>query len=332
MAEGSATSFVFDSEAFHEEDRFDAYRQLYAGGSDVEVTGPGFRARVEAQRLGRLLLFERRLNGVSHERTPRRVRGDGFEHFTLQLNLSGRLLAEVPEGTRQVAPGEIIVFDMTRPQRTQAENVHFLTFSVAPDVVEAACPNAFNLHGRILSGPQAGILADLMVSLVRRRISEEPKSTAGAVQMFHHALALALNTDQVPPPEGAGEALQRVKLLIEGHLARRDLSPAWLARTAGLSRTRLYDLFKPVGGISRYIQKRRAARLRTLLARPETRGLGIGNLALQAGFASESHATRTFSEHFGISPGQHRRALDRIELTGRPDEAQCLAEWVRTLY
>lgn len=332
MAEGSSTSFVFDSEAFDREDSFEAYRQLYAGGSDVEITGPEFRAHVEAQRLGRLLLFERRLNDVSHERSPGRVRGDGFEHFTLQMNLSGRLLAEVPEGTRQVAPGEIIIFDMTRLQRTRIENAHFLTFSVAPDIVEAVSPDTSGLHGRVLSGPQAGILADLMVSFVRRRIAEEPKSVSGAMQMFHHALALALDADRVRPPEGAGEAMQRVKLLIESRLDQRNLSPAWLARNAGLSRTRLYELFKPVGGISRYIQKRRASRLRALLARPELRGLGIGNLAFKAGFASESHAIRTFSEHFGVSPGQHRRALEPIDLTEGPEQVRDLAEWVRSLY
>jgi AraC-like DNA-binding protein len=254
-----------------------------------------------------------------------------MEHFTLQLNLSGQLIAEVPSGIRNVAPGEIILFNMTRPQRTILKNAHLLTFSVSPEVVEAASPDAANLHGAVLSGPKSGLLADFMVSLVRRRIADEADAISGATLMFHQALAMALNGQGVALSGNSDDALQRVKLLIESRLTARELSPEWLARNAGLSRTRLYDLFKPAGGISRYIQKRRASRLRALLTRPETRNLPVGTLALQAGFASESHAIRTFSEHFNISPGQHRRAVLQLSPARQASAHEEFDDWIKAL-
>ncbi|NDW06149.1 helix-turn-helix domain-containing protein [Jiella pacifica] len=300
--------FLFDAQKVVSTDRFEAYRGLYASGSDVALAGGDFRARVEVQKLGRLVMFDRHLNDVVHERTVRRVKADGFEHFTLQLNLSGRLLAELPDGSVEVGPGEIIVFDMTRPQRTQAQSAHFLTFSVARDVIEAASLKAFALHGTVLTGARAGILADLMRSFVRHRIGEQPDSSGAATRMFREALAMALGgAETASPPDG--DSLSRVRLLIEHHLPASDLSPAWIARKAGLSRTRLYELFKPIGGISAYVQARRTARLRALLGRPENRMRSVGHLAFQAGFAAESHAIRLYKRQFGETPGQHRRNL-----------------------
>lgn len=331
MAAGSTTPTVFDCREFDRSDRFEAYRQLYAAGSTVEPAGPRFRARVDVQRLDRLVLFERRLRGVTHARSAQRIRRDGFEHFTLQLNHVGRICADVPGGTRDVAPGQIILFDSTQPQLTRIEQAHFLTFSVARDLVEAASSRTAGLHGRVLSGPQAGLLADLMTSLVRRRIADEPEAASGAVRMFREALTLALNADHLPDPEGPDDAFQRVKVLIEHHLSRRELSPAWLANRAGLSRTRLYDVFKTAGGISRYIQQRRAARLRALLRRPDMRHFNVGDLSLQVGFASESHASRTFSEHVGLSPGQYRRTVQEAGNAAPLGRPPSFADWIEAL-
>ncbi|WAP71021.1 helix-turn-helix domain-containing protein [Jiella pelagia] len=312
MNERLSPSFLFDAQEMAGADRFEAYRGLYASGSDVSLAGADFRARVEVQKLGRLVMFERHLNDVTHERTPRRVRADGFEHFTLQLNLSGRLLADLPEGPLEVGPGEIVVFDMTRPQRTRASGAHFLTFSVARDVMEAASLSAFTLHGTLLTGGQAGILADLMRSFVRHRVAEQPDSAGAATRMFREALAMALGAAEASSSPG-GDSLARVRLLIEHHLAASELSPVWIARKAGLSRTRLYELFKPIGGIAAYVQARRTARLRALLGRPENGMRSVAQLAFQAGFAAESHAIRLYKRRFGETPGHHRRQLQDLQ-------------------
>ena len=326
MNERLAPSFLFDAQKVTGTDRFEAYRGLYASGSDVSLAGTDFQARVEVQKLGRLVMFERHLNDVAHERTARRVRTDGFEHFTLQLNLSGRLLAELPEDSLEVGPGEIIVFDMTRPQRTRAQSAHFLTFSVGRDIIEAASLGAFTLHGTVLAGARAGILADLMRSFVRHRIGEQPDGTGAATRMFREALTMALGGAETSSPSD-GDSLSRIRLLIEHHLSASDLSPAWIARKAGLSRTRLYELFKPIGGISAYVQARRTARLRALLGRPENRARSVGHLAFQAGFAAESHAIRLYKRQFGETPGQHRRNLQDPQQP-RPAAGSGFHSWI----
>ena len=92
----------FSTETMRPADRFEAYRSLYAGGTDAIRLGAQFSARLEARPLGEMVAFERWLDHVGHERTMRRIRQDGFEHFVMQLNLSGRLVAhagDVPFAT-----------------------------------------------------------------------------------------------------------------------------------------------------------------------------------------------------------------------------------------
>lgn len=323
------SSFHFDSSTLLPDQGFDAYRDLYAGGSDVDLCGPDFQARVEARKLGKLVIFDRKLNGVSHERTARRAGVDGFQHFTLQLNLSGTLLAQTPDATISVNPDEVVLFDMTKPQKTQLTNCHLLTFSVAPDMIDIMDRDSEYLHGTVLNGPSAAILSDLMKSLARNNV-ESDKVATRVTQMFRQALALALETGDRSTPRDSAEALDRVKLLVNAHVSDRDLSPEWIAKKASLSRTRLYDLFKPVGGISRYVQRARAGKLRQLLARPEFSRLSVGALCLQAGFASESHGIRTFSEFFEMSPGQYRKQLGAV--FGGADKASGdFDSWIRAL-
>jgi AraC-like DNA-binding protein len=297
---------VFDSAAFAGSQGFDAYRALYQGGSDVTRSGPAFLARLEAQRLGRLVMFDRQLNDVTHARGPDRVRADGFEHFTLQLVLEGRLLVETPEHRVIVGPDQMILFDLTRPQETRAENAHYLTFSVPRDMIEAATLRSFALHGAVLSA-RAGLLADLMISLVTRRVAEGDGLTAAAMTMFEHALAAALGADA--PVSGSKDNLQRARLVIEQSLSSRGLTPDTIAQATSLSRSALYELFRPWGGVSRYVQTRRAARLRSLLGRSENRARSIAALSYEAGFAAESHASRVYKGEYGETPGQRRQHL-----------------------
>lgn len=325
------TSFVFDSAALQPQDSFDAYRDLYAGGSDVSTNGHGFRGWVKASRLGKLVMFERKLNDVAHERSLRRASADGFEHFTLQLNLSGQLQVETPNATRSVAAGDIVLFDTTQAQRTLMTDCHYVTFSVAADLVSTLDTDARNLHGTVLNGGNAFILADLMASLVRRPLQHDMAAAGRVTQMFRQALAMALDTSNTAQPKDPNDAVERVRLLIDAHIADRNLSPEWLSKKANLSRTRLYDLFKSAGGISRHIQKARATKLRQLLARPDMGRFSVGTLCHQVGFASESHAIRTFSDLFAMSPGQYRRQLSETQAAKDSKSAADFDGWIRAL-
>lgn len=333
MPQSPSSRFAFDSAAIEEGDAFERYHDLYAGGSDVQRAGPCFRARFEAQRLGSLVLFDRHLHDVAHERTVARVSGDGFSHFTLQLLVSGRMVVERGGEVGEIRPGEIVLFDLTRPQRTTAIDAHLLTFSVPREIVERTSVLVEGLHGRILATPQSGLLADVMVSMVRHQLGALSSEPAPVIAVLEAALGLALRVEDATLLRARNEAAahERIRLVVEANLARRELDPAMVAQLAGVSRTVLYDLFKPLGGISRYIVARRTVRLRSLLQRPDLRTASIGELMRQAGFASASHASRSFAELYGTTPGRYREAGGGREPQDEPILRPRFDDWLRAL-
>jgi len=327
--------FSFSTDGIPEAERFETYRRLYAGGTDATQTGPGFYAHVRAVSLGRIIAFDRRLNAVAHQRTAERVRQTGFEHFTVQLNVSGRFHAEVGTGRKLVEPGQIVLFDMTQPMRNEAEQAHILTFSVAREVVESAVPDASILHGRILSSDVCGLLADYMVSLVNRAPTLAASAAAGATRVFATLLASAL-TVCLPSslePAALGRR-ERARRHIEKHLGSADLGPESIAQAIGVSRSTLYALFQPLGGVAKYIQMRRLARLRAALARPTENRL-VAQLCYESGFASESHASRAFKQVYGMPPGQFRASMydaPRIGSLPAHPSNPVFYDWVRHLH
>ncbi|ORE90454.1 helix-turn-helix domain-containing protein [Aurantimonas sp. 22II-16-19i] len=298
----------FSTETMRPADRFEAYRSLYAGGTDAIRLGSQFSARLEARPLGEIVAFERWLDHVGHDRTMRRIRQDGFEHFVMQLNLSGRLVAHTGDGAAEVRPGEIILLDTRRPYRTECDRSHILTFSIARYVVERAFFGPEELHGRILSPPGSALLADFMISLNRHARTLSDDALTSMMTVFTELLAIALRPGEAggSSTAAAGAKLEAARRVIEAELPRRDLGPDLIAMRIGVSRSRLYELFKPLGGVASYVQLRRAHRFRALLSQPRDLR-SIAELAFACGFASESHASRSFRATFAVPPGQFRR-------------------------
>jgi AraC-like DNA-binding protein len=307
---------------------FGAYHDLYASGSDVALTGELFEARVRAHRFPRMIVFDRRLGGVSHSRGQARVRRDGFDHVALQLLVAGRLAGGRPGDERALRPAEIILFDMTQPQRTLAAGARIVTISLAREQVEAVVPLGRSLHGAILPEAATGLLGDFMRSLARRGEGLGPETAARAGRVVAELVAAALgggggdlaaSLATSSPASGSSAAQlmalrrERAEAFIEVGLGDPGLNAEAVARALAVSRSVLYRLFEPSGGVAQYILTRRLERLRAALRRlTETRP--IGALARDCGFISESHCNRAFRAAFGLPPGQFRAETRRARL------------------
>jgi AraC family transcriptional regulator len=98
----------------------------------------------------------------------------------------------------------------------------------------------------------------------------------------------------------ANPQLARVTAYIEAHLDE-ELSIARLAAVAGISASHLKTLFRRSTGlpIHRYIVQRRVERAKALLARG---ALPASQIALEAGFAHQSHMARWMRRALGVTP------------------------------
>jgi len=97
----------------------------------------------------------------------------------------------------------------------------------------------------------------------------------------------------------------QVRDYLDAH-ADTDVSLADLARIAGRARHTILRAFRKSTGMTphAYLLNRRVERARRSLAT----GASLAETAIECGFFDQSHFTRVFKRHTGITPGQYRAA------------------------
>jgi AraC-like DNA-binding protein len=93
---------------------------------------------------------------------------------------------------------------------------------------------------------------------------------------------------------------------IDEHLASPDLGLAMLAQGLGMSRSTLFRLFEPFGGVARYILHRRMTRAFHQVVSNRYDARRIGEIAHSVGIANEASFSRAFRRTFGVSPREAR--------------------------
>jgi AraC-like DNA-binding protein len=127
--------------------------------------------------------------------------------------------------------------------------------------------------------------------------------------------------------------LERIRRHIAASLGSPGLHPDALCSLFRISRTQLYRLFEPLGGVAAYIQEQRLARAYAQLSDATHGHRRIYDIAFDLGFSSEAHFSRIFRRAFGLSPSEVR-ARTRDVPPGDDDGATASGgyeEWVRRL-
>jgi AraC family transcriptional regulator len=131
-------------------------------------------------------------------------------------------------------------------------------------------------------------------------------NTALAVRMVRHFI----DPSKIAPTLSnglSGERLQRVRDYVEAHLDDR-LTLSDLAGVACLSPFHFSRSFKQAVGVGpqRYVMERRIERAKVLMRRTRQ---PLASIALEVGFADQSHLTAIFRREIGMTPGRFRAAL-----------------------
>ncbi|MDR4307706.1 helix-turn-helix domain-containing protein [Chelatococcus sambhunathii] len=299
--------FSSDAPALADDDGFGAYHDLYATVADAERLDRSFAVEVEGRRLNELLLFDRSMRAVRHVRSEKRVMRNGFDHFTVQIPLSGELLVSTDNGGKRAGPGEAALIDMSRPMATEARSARVLTLSTPRRAVEEAAGGADGLHGVVLPRERAALLTDFLASALRNSgaygVADEGRIATVVLELLRLSMAGRFS-DERALGDDASDAVcrRRARAFIDANLSA---GPDEVARALGRSRSALYRAFKASGGVARFIRSRRLVRLRGLLSRPgELRKLA--ELSHEAGFASDSDAIRAFRAAYDVTPGEFR--------------------------
>lgn len=251
-------------------------------------------------------------------RTPELIAagGNGFFKFGLQLAGRGLLVQDGREAVLQ--PGDLTVYDTSRPYSLTFESAANTLVVMVPHerLGSAAADVAELVATRLGEGGLADIVVPVLAGLAQRLPVPDP---ATGHRLVGHAVDLlqTLCDDDARRRLGpqAGQrrvGLRRVMEYIEERLGDADLTPQSIAEAHYISVRSLYKLFDASGTtVAAFIRARRLARAEAELIDPALRALPVGRIAARCGLPDPAHFSRLFRTTYGVSPTDLRRSMSR---------------------
>lgn len=348
MSESSKLPFsLFTTRNLAAKDQFDAWHESISVIFDVEPLADhdparGFDATVRAYHLGELLISRVEFEGQQFVRDRQRAAIDGLDHYLVQLYDTGGLVGAAGERIRRLRPGDIQILDLSQHNATEAAASGTVAVVVPRETLHQAMPGADDLHALVLRGDSGigGLLGDYMNSLLARADGIERADAAHVAQATTDMIAACFHSTAETRARASSVLERTMRERLQRHIAANLDSPGLtIPAMCGLfriSRTQLYRLFEPQGGVANYIQEQRLLRAHAELCSPRHDRRRIYEIAFGLGFTSEAHFSRVFRARFGLSPTDARARAQTVRSEIRrlaPAETSDTSyeDWVRRL-
>ena len=307
------TRVAFTTEDLPPSQQFDAYHDYCAPVIDIlpsERSRSGYGATCEMWMLGRLALRRIHAPAGNFSRGAAQVRVDGLDHWVFNLARHGRQEARGATGALRTGAGVVSVFSLAGAYDAHRTNIDWLGLFV-PRGAFPAIDTAFSHHQHVaLDNPFGRLFATYLTSLA----DELPRMAEGDLPRVIEATQTMVSACIASPSTvvDSGDTLldlprlRRIREIVDQNLGSWSFHTGRLCKLAGVSRSNLYRMFEPYGGVARYIQRQRLRRAHDLLAEPNcTRK--IGSIANDHCFADASIFSRAFRHEFGYAPSDVRK-------------------------
>ncbi len=280
----------------------------------------GYGASHRVWRLGGMALSQVHAPAAAFRRTATQIRRDSLDHWVVGLARRGRQGFRTETRTTLAEPGIPFIFSLHEPFEGRRDDGEWLALFIARDMFPDLAPRIDAGGPRVLDTPLGAILGGVIDTLATQLPHMPERDLSRAVEALRAVLRACLPKDG-EAGEGGGEMLEqarlaRIKGLIRANLRSPTLGPRRLCALGGISRSQLYRLFEPLGGVARHIQAERLRAAHRALSDPEERR-DILRVAEQFGFYDASAFSRAFRREFGATPSEIRRAAE-AGLRGAP--------------
>lgn len=327
--------FSFDTRPLPQHAQFAAWRDTMSATNDIHAVdrsaSDGFAAVLDGWLLNSIVVLDAAIDAQHVSRGPDRIRADQADHYVFLVQNEGVWGARTGDRELGSRAGQGSVLDLARPFDVAVSRNAATTFTIPRDLLDAVL-TPFDMHGLVIDGGLGGLLLDHL-SALKRHLPLLTLAEVGTVERATVAMiaaCLAPQRDRIAAARGTigGTLLLRARRTIDANLCAPALSVAQICREVGISRSALYRLFEPVGGVAAYIQGRRLDRIRRLLEDPLERR-PVAEIAYTHGFASETHFRRAFRRRFGCRPSDARHAPARNASLGRSSEERRISDFIR---
>lgn len=332
--------FGFQAESMAPDDNAAAWREAVGTLFDVDELALGepgpFRADLTSFALGSVLLGTTRASGQRFRRTVDTIARSNVDHIIMQLYVQGGYEGVAGQRPMRVQPGDICLFDLAQTLDTRASAFENVTMVIPRPKLAAYLPNLEALHGLVIPGSEVAgaligrhlqALLDVAPSMMQAECEMAVEASIGLITACLRAELQ--RAEQGTGSAGEADRLIRIKQHIEARLGDPDLSGESILRQFGLSRSVLYRLFGPHGGVEAYIRSRRLHRAFFDLTAPAARAKDVAG-RWQLG--SEASFHRAFKAAYGITPKMARAVAQLPRSAGSEDPQKprsVLSRWMR---
>lgn len=261
-----------------------------------------------------LRLSSIRSNAITIERSrsePTRISQDAYLAVVL---LSGDYSLEQDGREVTLRPGDMTIYDATRPHRIFCpRRFSKLIVSIPrPKLKERVGGVEHSSALRIAGDRGAGaVTAAFLRSCAGQAHDLSGAEFAALSENWFDILTLALTSGEPASgmaSPGRAMARARIKRFVEQNLGKPDLDAAMVAADVGISQRYVNDILSDEGrSLMRYVLTRRLEKCRRDLSTPAGAGTQITEVAFRWGFNDLSHFSRSFKQRYGLSPRDFRR-------------------------
>lgn len=302
----AAQSIHFDTATLPPTQQFTAWQHSVVG---FEVTRPDaapeapFTAVVQGYPLGDLAVVDTRLENPLRFRGPLGVAQP--RNASIVFVRKGMVSGDLAGAPLVAGEGQIACFEWQKHADVELQPGVTLVIIVPLARLEAELGELPSLHGEIVEGAGGRLLAEYMLSLQQQMATAVEAEIGLLARATEKMLAACLSGLPAAQPEPDASRRRTVRLrvarLVEERLSDPLLTPDFVLKELGLSRSTLYRAFAGIGGVAGYIQRRQLEATHAALGSTgELRS--VKEIAHRFGFASASHFTRAFRRHFGHRP------------------------------
>lgn len=283
-------------------EQFDLFQSWHSNIADVDLLRGrygSFAARERVWQLGSLLLASIEYPGMGYHRRWSSKRKPVFDHWLLCVPRT------IPAGGGPFRTGPLRWHCLAAPHQDQGADDGVLALFLPRDFAFSQ-PLTLEIRAEM-----AAFVADYVLLLYQsfpdRTENDVPHIAAATISLL--AACITPSRDHLFEAQEPIDAviMARANKIITARLADRNLTPEKLCRELHISRSRLYRVFEPAGGISHYIRRQRLLKTRDALGDAGD-GRPISSIAEEWGFMDPSTYSRTFRREFGISPKEAREA------------------------
>jgi AraC-like DNA-binding protein len=296
----------------------------WLGLRDIHAVPDGpIRGRVEANRLGHMLLARLAATGQEIRRTRRHVLTDDVDLFQFAVVRRGFARLEQDDRQAELHRGDCVVYETKRPFTWLfTDDWDVSLFGFPGGAVPLSEPQRSQLTARRLDARATltGVTSRFLLDLARN--SEAlPPALAAPTAAAAGDLILVLLADQLGEPSKSNDPAQRTLMLrIENYIQQhhRDpaLGPSEIAAAANISTRYLHKLFTAHSyTVSHYVRQVRLAGARKDLQHQALAGRPISAIAYGRGFGDLSGFNRAFRDTYGITPKEMRAAAEDGAMT-----------------